>query len=613
MRTHDRPDLSIIICTRNRSRSVLACLEELARSDIRCSGTQTVVVDNASTDDTAAVVSDWSASVSDLDVTVVHEPRVGLSFARNAGMRAASGEALFFTDDDCRVPRDLVATLRRVLATPGTAMVAGNLLEPDDSHLRSRRGRARVMQPGSVLRAGDALGACMAFRREVIETIGQFDEAFGAGARWRCEDADYMQRGLRAGFALTITPELYVRHRHDRLDPASARAAVLDNDYARGAYHAKHGLWDLRHLWLLLYLSARIGPREPRRAMRQLRGAADYWAYRASLRGHRESGMAIAWTSRPARSRDLARVLGYRSAVVRRPPWLPVPAVPVFYLCAAVRSGAALLRQRPGAVLVQHPPIVPAVMVMLYARARGIPYFVDGHPSSFGLKNDRLHRFLLPVTRKISERAVATLVTVQELADLVDSWGGNGIVFHEPPPVAEPTAPPPLTTPMRVLVASVFGLDEPIEEMLAVADRLPDVLFHVTGRPTGRRLANAGPNVVATGLLSLDAYMDLLRTCHVVVSLSKEPQSVMRSAYEAVFQQRVLVTSDWPGLRRALPLAVFTANTARAVEAALVDVREDYAAHAQRAVAAAQLARETFRAQLSALGQGTLNGSAGRR
>ena len=65
---------------------------------------ETIVVDNGSTDDTAAVARDRGA-------TVIHEPVRSIGRARNTGARHASGEALVFVDADVHIPRTLLEVI----------------------------------------------------------------------------------------------------------------------------------------------------------------------------------------------------------------------------------------------------------------------------------------------------------------------------------------------------------------------------------------------------------------------------------------------------------------------------------------------------------------------
>jgi hypothetical protein len=91
-----RPALTVVVCTRNRAALLRGCLECLAAQRLTAGTLEVLVVDNGSTDGTAAVISSHD------DVRGVAEPTPGLSHARNTGLDVASGDLVAFLDDDAR-------------------------------------------------------------------------------------------------------------------------------------------------------------------------------------------------------------------------------------------------------------------------------------------------------------------------------------------------------------------------------------------------------------------------------------------------------------------------------------------------------------------------------
>src|SRR5882757_8126120 len=95
------PEITFIVCTRNRATSLPHALNSIAAEALSYGdGIDLVVVDNGSTDNTRKIIEDWAASAP-LPVHLVCETRPGLAAARNAGVAAATGTLLAFTDDDC--------------------------------------------------------------------------------------------------------------------------------------------------------------------------------------------------------------------------------------------------------------------------------------------------------------------------------------------------------------------------------------------------------------------------------------------------------------------------------------------------------------------------------
>ena len=221
-------DVSIVIATCDRPGDLRRALRSLSR--LRSARrVEIVVVDNHPASGlTAPVVSEYPA------VRLVEEERTGLSYARNAGIAAATGTIVVTTDDDVVVPPHWIEALVAPLADPEVMAVTGNVL-PLDLSARSQRlfeaygGLGRGLAAASVgpewfwafrravptwTLGGTANGA---FRASIFRHpgIGLFDEALGAGTPSGCsEDTEMFYRVLRAGFRIVYQPQAYVWHGH---------------------------------------------------------------------------------------------------------------------------------------------------------------------------------------------------------------------------------------------------------------------------------------------------------------------------------------------------------------------------------------------------------------
>lgn len=102
-------DLSVLMCTWNNCRRLAMTLEALARCAIpKGIGWEVVLVNNHCTDATDEVARVFQQR---FPLRYVMEPEQGMSRARNAGLRAASGRLLVFTDDDVMPYRDWLCVL----------------------------------------------------------------------------------------------------------------------------------------------------------------------------------------------------------------------------------------------------------------------------------------------------------------------------------------------------------------------------------------------------------------------------------------------------------------------------------------------------------------------
>src|SRR5580704_12336571 len=111
--------VSIIICSQNRAESLRLTLESIGKAAVPPGWTaELLIVDNSSSDHTRAIVT--KAQLSNLTLRYIYEPKAGLSYARNAGLAAASGRIILFTDDDIHVPLDWIEGMCRPILE-GTA------------------------------------------------------------------------------------------------------------------------------------------------------------------------------------------------------------------------------------------------------------------------------------------------------------------------------------------------------------------------------------------------------------------------------------------------------------------------------------------------------------
>jgi len=106
---------SLIICSRNRPHYLERCLDALDSDEIKDAGGEIVLVNNGSTDATEEIMQSFKEK-SLCKVEVVNEHKVGLSNARNAGVKKAKGEILVFTDDDCYLSEDYFLSVHKIFS-----------------------------------------------------------------------------------------------------------------------------------------------------------------------------------------------------------------------------------------------------------------------------------------------------------------------------------------------------------------------------------------------------------------------------------------------------------------------------------------------------------------
>jgi glycosyltransferase involved in cell wall biosynthesis len=307
----------------------------------------------------------------------------------------------------------------------------------------------------------------------------------------------------------------------------------------------------------------------------------------------------IAWTTVGARAAEIASELGGES----RCWYWNWPAV-IRYPVAAILTAAHLAWRRPRSVIVTNPPVFPALIAWAYGRIARAPIVIDAHPGSFGLKEDRIGKLMLPVTRWLAPHVSCQLVTAEELGAQIREWGGTAEILHEAPPLWRAPGGESQGDRFRALFVGRFAADEPVKEVIEAAARNPEVDVEITGEielaPEG--LVDCAPaNVRFLGFLGEAAYAEAIGRADAVISLTTEPTSVMRSAYEAVYARRPLLVSDSQLLRELFPFAIHVRNDADGIAEGLREARRESPVLAARADEARRLQSRRWASQLEQL------------
>lgn len=264
-----------------------------------------------------------------------------------------------------------------------------------------------------------------------------------------------------------------------------------------------------------------------------------------------------------------------------------------------------MLRERPSVLIVTNPPVIAPAVCLLMARLVGSRLVLDSHPGSFGALGDRNSARLQGVQRFLTRRADLSLVAAPCWKSLVESWGGAALVVHEAPACAPQGGEQPNRASGRFSALCVGRLapDEPTAAVVAAAALVPEVDFLVTGDPARcPEMARSAPaNCRFVGFLGPSEYRRTLSESGVVLSLTTDDGSVMRSAYEAVYAERPLIVSDGPLAGELFPHAITTQNDAASIAAAVrAAANRPWELHAV-AGAARRLQLERWEAQLAAV------------
>jgi glycosyltransferase involved in cell wall biosynthesis len=189
-----RRSFSVVICTYRRPELVAEAMRSMFEQEYPKGLYEVIVVNNASPDETEAVVLE-AAKDSPVPFTYLVEERNGLSYARNTGLAAANNEFIAFLDDDAIACRDWMATFNGVIDEHHALVVGGRVekafeqgFEPppwlDYQYVKhffgvNYRDRNRQEKVFRIRYPLYVTGANLIYSRSLFEHFGGFDTRLG--------------------------------------------------------------------------------------------------------------------------------------------------------------------------------------------------------------------------------------------------------------------------------------------------------------------------------------------------------------------------------------------------------------------------------------------------
>ena len=218
----ESPQVTAVICTHNRVGYLQACIDSLLLQSVARPSYEILVIDNASTDDTAALCRPLAERG---DIRYVHEPVTGLSQARNTGWREARAPYVGYLDDDAKADQTWIESALHSFnkVTPPPAWVGGPIdldFEYDrpewiDEDMSVALGKVDWGDTAHALLPHERLGGGNSFYlKALLEDIGGFDTRLGRKGDLLLsgEETQLQRRVENAGGALYYHPGIRIFH-----------------------------------------------------------------------------------------------------------------------------------------------------------------------------------------------------------------------------------------------------------------------------------------------------------------------------------------------------------------------------------------------------------------
>lgn len=194
------PRVTVVTPIYNNAKMIADCLHSLLPQDYP--DYEVIVVDDGSTDGTAEEVRRHP-------VRLIVNEHLGISAARNAAIREATGEVVVLVDSDLKVGKDLLRRLVEGLYRDpkrGVAMAWWDISNPENL-VASLIYRGYEYFTHDLDEPNFFWGYCFAIKKEVLDRAGFFDETLPL-----VEDVDYAYRVVSLGYKIKILREVKVWH-----------------------------------------------------------------------------------------------------------------------------------------------------------------------------------------------------------------------------------------------------------------------------------------------------------------------------------------------------------------------------------------------------------------
>jgi glycosyltransferase involved in cell wall biosynthesis len=172
MKTDMQMSLDVVIITKDQGWNVRRLIESVLRETEGRPGTEIILVDSASSDDTVDVASEYPIRV----IRLSKRQRLTAAAGRHAGLSQTGGDVVLFLDGDMELRRGWIdAALGLFARRPDIAVISGEVI---DQPIRARCLRA-VESVGEIQRASFSEvthgGGAAAYRRSVLDRVGSFN------------------------------------------------------------------------------------------------------------------------------------------------------------------------------------------------------------------------------------------------------------------------------------------------------------------------------------------------------------------------------------------------------------------------------------------------------
>lgn len=201
-----QPYVSVIVPVYNSENTIEKCLDSVYSSTYP--NFEVIAVNDCSTDSSGSIIKKFPCK------TVNLRKRSGVSKSRNEGAKQAKGKILFFIDSDCVLQKDTIERVVEAMKKENTGIIGGTYTKiPFDNAFFSIFQSLFVHYGETKKKHPDYISAhCLAIDSKLFRKFGGFIEDSFIGVEAGVEDVELCHRMGKAGYRMTLLPEIQVRH-----------------------------------------------------------------------------------------------------------------------------------------------------------------------------------------------------------------------------------------------------------------------------------------------------------------------------------------------------------------------------------------------------------------
>jgi glycosyltransferase involved in cell wall biosynthesis len=205
--------ISVVVPTYNRGNLIRECLDSLVSQQFPKEHYEIIIIDSSTTDIVKKIIED-SYQMTAPKITYFYQKKEGPSAARNLGIAHATGDIIYFFDDDCLADKDCLKIIYSAYDREEIGGVEGRVAGYYSSTVVQKYGdylflRTNV-RPGDLLPDMDGPITCNAsYKKDVLTAVKGFDTQFIT-----MEDLDLALRIREKGYFFKHMPSAVVYHKH---------------------------------------------------------------------------------------------------------------------------------------------------------------------------------------------------------------------------------------------------------------------------------------------------------------------------------------------------------------------------------------------------------------